>query len=98
LLKFIFGFNQNLLTVKTTDPKTYEELTILLVALHTKDAVLLEILLSLRSEVLLNQFGEMGGDGASLTRRFIRTDNVDIWVALSCNTPSTDYNTEGLLF
>lgn len=67
------------------------------IAYHKRDHKLLDLLLSLDSEILKSQMAKVK-DRACLTLRFIDTMNFDIWQTLAVNTTVFDPHQESFFF
>jgi hypothetical protein len=97
LLSFVLGYNEENLRATTTSTDGGQRRTLGLIALHERNSELLELLLSLNSNVFKEQMREVV-DRNSLTLRYINTIDFDIWVKLASNTATFNPHQESLIF
>lgn len=102
LLRFVLNENDENLKALTSIPdpdNPTQKITVnfINICLRNRDAQLLELLLSLDSEVLNSQLREVKNRN-SMTLRLINTIDFDIWVQLSSNTAIFNPHQESLIF
>ena len=85
LLAFVLSQNDENLRATTLHAATHERRTLSMIAYKERDAKLLELLLSLDSNVMNEQLREVTNKNA-LSVHLIKTIDFDIWVALATNT------------
>jgi len=79
LLRFVLVNNEEILKVTKPDVDTNQDETKMIwIAYHKRDHKLLDLLLSLESDILKTQMAEVK-DRSCLTLRFIDTMDFDIW-------------------
>lgn len=91
----MLGYNEENLRATTEDSGSKR--TLGQIALYERDSDLLELLLSLNSDVFKEQMREVK-DRNSLTLKYINTIDFDIWVTLASNTATFNPHQESLIF